>query len=66
MSQFRGMIHRLVGEAREELFEKLILVRMSIDQEVDIKQVPPIHWDQIVDQPSETKVGWSFFDDERN
>ena len=37
MSQFRGMIHRLVGEAREELFEKLIIVRVSTDQEVDIK-----------------------------
>ncbi|KAK6591453.1 hypothetical protein H4I96_12363 [Botrytis cinerea] len=66
MSQFRGMIHGLVGEAREELFEKLMVVRMSADREVDIKQVPPIHWDRMVDQPSETRVGWSFLDDERN
>jgi RecQ family ATP-dependent DNA helicase len=66
MSQFRGMIHGLVGEAREELFEKLMMVRMSIDREVDVKQVPPIHWDRMVDQPSETRVGWSFLDDERN
>lgn len=43
MSQFRGMIHGLVGEAREELFEKLIVVRMGVDREVDIKQVPPIY-----------------------
>jgi hypothetical protein len=43
ISQFRGMIHRLVGEAREELFEKLIIVRISIDREIDVKQVPPIH-----------------------
>jgi RecQ family ATP-dependent DNA helicase len=66
MSQFRGMIHGLVGEAREELFEKLMMVRVGADQEVDIKQVPPIHWDRMVDQPSETRVGWSFLDDERN
>jgi len=66
MSQFRGMIHGLVGEAREELFEKLIVVRTSVDREVDMKQVPPIHWDRMVDQPSETRVGWSFLSDERN
>jgi len=66
MSQFRGMVHGLVGEAREELFEKLMMVRVGADQEVDIKQVPPIHWDRMVDQPSETRVGWSFLDDERN
>ncbi|PVH71468.1 hypothetical protein DL98DRAFT_615427, partial [Cadophora sp. DSE1049] len=66
MSQFRGMIHGLVEEAREELFEKLMVVRMSVDGEVDGKQVPPISWDKMVDQPSETKVGWLFLDDERN
>jgi hypothetical protein len=37
------MVYRLVGEAREELFKKLIIVRVGIDQEVDIKQVPPIY-----------------------
>ena len=31
MSQFRGMVHGLIGEAREELFEKLIIVRVSVD-----------------------------------
>ncbi|KAH6702795.1 hypothetical protein BKA61DRAFT_704075 [Leptodontidium sp. MPI-SDFR-AT-0119] len=66
MSQFRGMIYRLVGEAREELFKKLMIVRVGADQKVDMKQVPPIHCDRIVDQPSETRVRWSFLDDERN
>jgi hypothetical protein len=66
MNQFRGMVHGLVGEAREELFVKLMMVNMGADQEVDMKQVPPIHWDRMVDQPSETRVGWSFLDDERN
>lgn len=64
--QFREMIHGLVGEAREVLFGKLMMVRIGADQEVDPKQVPPIHWDRWVDQPSETKVGWSFLEDERN
>jgi hypothetical protein len=31
------MIHGLVREVREELFEKLIIIRMSIDREVDVK-----------------------------
>ena len=66
ISQFRGMIYRLVGEAREELFKKLIVVRISVDREVDVKQVLPIYQDRIVDQPSKTQVRWSFLDDERN
>jgi RecQ family ATP-dependent DNA helicase len=66
MNQFRGMVYGLVGEAREVLFKKLMMVRVGVDQEVDMKQVPPIHWDRMVDQPSETRVGWSFLDDERN
>ncbi|KAK5279582.1 hypothetical protein LTR40_007588 [Exophiala xenobiotica] len=66
MSQFRGMVHGLVVEAQEELFEKLMMVRMGANREVDMRQVPPIDWDRIVDQPSETRVGWSFLDDERN
>jgi hypothetical protein len=28
--------------------------------------IPPIDWDNTVDQPSETEVGWSFLDNERN
>jgi hypothetical protein len=44
------MIYGLVGEARDELFEKLMIVRMGVDQEVDMKQ------DRIVDQPLETQV----------
>ena len=60
------MIYRLVKEVREELFEKLMMVRISADQEVDIKQVLPIYWDKMVDQPLETRVGWSFLDDEQN
>ena len=66
IDQFRGMMFGLVREAREELFEKLMVIKRGRDGEVDGKQVPPINWDKMVDQPSETKVGWSFLDDERN
>jgi hypothetical protein len=37
------MIYRLVKEARKELFEKLMIVKVGADQEMDIKQVPPIY-----------------------
>ncbi|OBT70934.1 hypothetical protein VF21_10104 [Pseudogymnoascus sp. 05NY08] len=59
MSQLRSMVHGLIGEARDELFGKLMVV-------TDEGGVPSIDWDNTVNQPSETKVGWSFLDDERN
>ncbi|KAL5351033.1 hypothetical protein ACLOAV_004607 [Pseudogymnoascus australis] len=59
MSQLRSMVHGLIGEARDELFGKLMVV-------TDEGGVSSIDWDNTVDQPSETKVGWSFLDDERN
>ena len=66
MSQVRSMIHGLVEEARDVLFSKLMKVDMDAERQVDPQQVPPIHWDSIVDNPSESRVGWSFLDDERN
>jgi hypothetical protein len=58
------MVHGLVGEARDELFGKLMMVDAKGGD--DPKHIPPIDWENTVDQPSETKVGWSFLDDERN
>jgi hypothetical protein len=66
MTQFRSMVHGLVAEAREVLFSKLMMVRMNGEGEIDPQQVPTINWDQLVDQPSESRIGWSFLDDERN
>ncbi|KFY65432.1 hypothetical protein V496_02556, partial [Pseudogymnoascus sp. VKM F-4515 (FW-2607)] len=63
MSQLRSMVHGLIGEARDELFGKLMVVT---DEGETSTSVPSIDWDNTVDQPSETKVGWSFLDDERN
>ena len=46
MDQFRVMIFGLVGEARGELFENLMVVGRSSDGEVEGKQVLLIHWDK--------------------
>jgi RecQ family ATP-dependent DNA helicase len=65
MDDVRTMVHGLVGEAKEELFPKLMMVGLSDEGEVDAT-VPAIPWDRIIDQPSEARVGWSFLDDSRN
>jgi RecQ family ATP-dependent DNA helicase len=66
MSQVQSMVHGLVEEARDILYSKLMKVDMDAEQQVDPQQVPPIYWDSMVDNPSESRVGWSFLDDERN
>jgi RecQ family ATP-dependent DNA helicase len=66
MGKFRSMVHGLVEEAKEVLFGKLMMVGLNSDGDVNSSQVPPIEWDKLVDQPSETRVGWSFLEDERN
>jgi RecQ family ATP-dependent DNA helicase len=66
MSQVQSMVHGLVEEARDVLYSKLMRVDMDAERQVDPQQVPPIYWDRMVDNPSESRVGWSFLDDERN
>ena len=66
MTQVQSMVHGLVEEARDVLYSKLMRVDMDADRQVDPQQVPPIYWDSMVDNPSESRVGWSFLDDERN
>jgi hypothetical protein len=39
---------------------------MDVDQEMDMKQIPPSYWDKIMDQPSKTRIGLSFLDNKRN
>jgi hypothetical protein len=60
------MVYGLVEEARDVLYIKLMKVDIDAEREVDSQQVPPIHWDSIVDNPSESRVGWSFLDVKRN
>jgi hypothetical protein len=66
MAEVRTMVHGLVREAREVLFKDLMLVDMDSQGQVDSTQVPGIDWDNMVDNPTENRVGWSFLDDERN
>jgi hypothetical protein len=35
MSQVQSMVHRLVEEARDILYSKLIMVDMDVEQQVD-------------------------------
>ena len=56
MSQVRSIVHGLVEEAKKELFKLMI---------VDDADKPAINWESMVDNPSESRVGWSFLDDER-
>src|SRR5277367_6450351 len=66
MTQVQSMVHGLVEEARDVLYSKLMRVDMDAERQVDPQQVPPIYWDSMVDNPSESRVGWSFLDNERN
>jgi superfamily II DNA helicase RecQ len=66
MAEVRTMVHGLVREARELLFRDLMLVDMDSQGQVESTQVPGIDWDNMVDNPTENRVGWSFLDDERN
>ena len=49
-------MYRLVEEAKKELFELMI---------VEDGQKPNIDWESMVDNPTESRVGWSFLDDKR-
>ena len=63
MSQVRSLVHGLVEEARKELFTELMMVDRNADGQG--QQAPVIDWESMVDNPSESRVGWSFLDDER-
>lgn len=65
MSKVRRMVHGVIHEARELLFNELMMVGVNASGDIG-KKCPPIDWDNMVDQPSESRVGWSFLEDERN
>jgi hypothetical protein len=66
MSQVRSIVHGLVKEAQEILFKKLMKVNIDAKKQVDPQQGLLIYWDSMVDNPSESRVGWSFLDEKRN
>ena len=54
MSQLRSMVHGLIGEARDELFGKLLMVHSPGGDDTTVLS---IDWEKTVDQPSKTRAG---------
>jgi hypothetical protein len=59
-------VHGLIREACDELFKELMMVEGKFEGSDKGRPVLSIDWENTVDQPSETKVRWSFLDNERN
>lgn len=64
----RSMMHGLVETARMELRRDLLWLDMDEDGQMreGATALPPIEWDNIVDNPAEMRSGWNFFQDKRN
>jgi hypothetical protein len=60
MAQFRGMVHGLMVETRQIMFDELLFCGGT-----KANEVPEVPWDSIRDDPTNTTPGWSFLDDER-
>lgn len=58
MGDFRGFTHGLVKVTRQILQGQLLLTGESTE-------IPIILWDQLRDDPTQAKTGWSFLDDSR-
>lgn len=70
MGSLRTMVHGLLHSARMQLRQEILLVGedgLDPDGEVDATAgLPSIQWHRLVDNPAETRAGWSFVDDPRN
>lgn len=67
MPQLRSMIHGMIASAQQHIWAKLML--LQVDNEGAVTgptALPDIHWDRLVDNAAEQRVGWSFMDDPRN
>jgi hypothetical protein len=53
MGDFRGFVHGLVNVTRQILREQLLLTS-------ETTEVPAIPWDQLRDDPTQAKAGWSY------
>ena len=60
MAQFRGMVHGVIAEARQIMFDELLFCGGT-----KADDVPEVPWNTIRDDPTNTTPGWSFLDDER-
>ena len=65
IEQLRGMIYRLVEEARQDLIE-LIMLEMNVEGEVKEGQLPLIDQERLSNNPSEEKVRQLFLKDVQN
>jgi len=57
MGDFRGFVHGLVSSMRQLMHEELLMCEAA--------STPAIPWDQVMDDPTQPKPGWSFLDDSR-
>ncbi|KAK3933608.1 P-loop containing nucleoside triphosphate hydrolase protein [Diplogelasinospora grovesii] len=60
MSQLADMLHGLVGEAKAQMGQLLMV------EDIEVDQWPAIPWTKIEDDYSEDRIGYSFLKDERN
>lgn len=68
MSQFRQMIHGLVAQCREQLFRDVLLLQIDAHGQIQegTTPFPPLDLDSLVDNPSQSRDGFSFLQDPRN
>lgn len=60
MAQFRAMVHGLQAESARLLVEELLFCNKKTGNEL-----PQIPWDQLRDNPTDNRPGWSFLHDQR-
>lgn len=57
MRDFRAFVHGLMRALRRILYEELLIC--------EDEAMPPLRWDDLVDDPAQGQSGWSFLDDPR-
>ncbi|OQE33242.1 hypothetical protein PENCOP_c068G05484, partial [Penicillium coprophilum] len=57
MRDFRAFIHGLIHALQQILYEELLVC--------EAEALPPIPWDNLIDDPAQGQPGWSFLDDPR-
>jgi hypothetical protein len=68
MPQLRSMIHGMMAGARQQMMSDLMLLQVDGEGGItpNTTACPAIHWEKLVDNAAEQKVGWSFMEDPRN
>lgn len=60
MGDFRGFVHGLVHSTRQLLRESMLL-----GDQPGAGRIPPVPWPHLWDDPTKTRLGWSFLRDQR-